>query len=457
MGVCAMKRVDRSLSYLEPLGRQLARLRADQRGNVAILAGLLMVPLVGSMGIAFEITNWYMVTRAMQNAADAAVIAAATNGSSNYDIEAKAVAAQYGWVNGTNNVTVTASNSAACPGGGNTCYNVTITNTVPLYLSQIVGFAGNAHLGSAAAKSLTSSAASLQGTQPVSLCILALAGSGTNPGIQGNGSPNADLTGCSIMSNTGSTCNGHNLSATYGLAHGTNNGCGITQKSNGNTVADPYSGLASNIPANTCGGSYPQEPAKKKDPPLPASNLWTGTKSLSGNTIICGDLQLTGNVTINAPTGAVLVIENGQLDSNGYTIQTASGSGLTVVFSGTTAGAYTHALTGGGTFDIAAPTSGTWKGVAVYQDPNLSTGVDIIYAGNSPTWDITGLIYLPHASVTFKGAVNKSSNGHACFLLVVDNITIDGTASILKDEGECGAAGLSMPTASIPGRGQLVL
>ena len=98
------------------------------------------------------------------------------------------------------------------------------------------------------------------------------------------------------------------------------------------------------------------------------------------------------------------------------------------------------------------------EGVAIYQDPSLTTsGVSVTYAGNSPTWDITGLIYMPHASVTFKGAVNKSSNGHSCFVLVVDNITIDGTGSILKDEGECGAAGLSMPTTSVPGRGQLVL
>ena len=47
-------------------------------------------------------------------------------------------------------------------------------------------------------------------------------------------------------------------------------------------VADPYSGLAANIPANTCGGSYPQEPPKK-GPALPASNQWTGSKTLYGN------------------------------------------------------------------------------------------------------------------------------------------------------------------------------
>ena len=60
----------------------------------------------------------------------------------------------------------------------------------------------------------------------------------------------------------------------------------------------------------------------------------------------------------NAPSNAVLVIENGQLDTNGYSITTSSGSGLTVVFSGTNSGSYTHAPTGGGTLDISSPTSG---------------------------------------------------------------------------------------------------
>jgi hypothetical protein len=86
--------------------------------------------------------------------------------------------------------------------------------------------------------------------------------------------------------------------------------------------------------------------------------------------------------------------------------------------------------------------------VAIYQDPALTTGVDITYAGNSPTWDITGLVYLPHASVTFKGAVNKSSNGASCFALVVDNITIDGTGDILATGG-CAAAGLTLPTDNV--------
>jgi hypothetical protein len=157
----------------------------------------------------------------------------------------------------------------------------------------------------------------------------------------------------------------------------------------------------------------------------------------------------------------VLVIENGQLDTNGYTLQTLAGSGVTVIFTGSDSSSYTYAPTGGGTLDLAAPTTGTWKGVAIYQDPKLNhnngeaPGVGIAAAGNSPTWDLTGLVYLPHSSVTFSGAVNKSTNGYSCFALVVDNVTINGTGSIL-DEGQCQQAGLVQPNNSVPSRAKLV-
>ena len=169
---------------------------------------------------------------------------------------------------------------------------------------------------------------------------------------------------------------------------------------------------------------------------------------MSATTIVCGDLQLTGNTSLTtASPGSVLVIENGQLDTNGYTLQTAAGSALTVIFSGSS-GSYTHAPSGAGTLDFNAPTSGPWSGVAIYQDPALTTGVDISAAGSTPTWNISGLVYLPHASVLFSGAVNKSSNGASCFGLVVDNITINGTGEILKTGG-CAAAGLNLPSNTV--------
>jgi Putative Flp pilus-assembly TadE/G-like len=436
------------------IANHVGRLRADDRGAVSVIMGFLMIPLVGALALGFEVSNWYMTARGMQNASDAAALAAAANGGPNYDVEAKAVAARYGYIDGTNTISIAASNSAACPGGGNDCYSVTISGLVPLLLSQVVGFKGDATSNGAPAKQLSSSAVADHPNSPTSFCLLALG----PQGIRSNGAPKASMA-CNTMSNTGSTCNGGNLGAPIGAAHNTNNGCGVKQYSNVPAVVDPYAGLASNIPADPCGGSYPQEPGKK-GPPLPTSNQWTASKSLpNGNTTVCGDLQLTGNVTINTPVGgpgAVLTIFNGQLDTNGYSITTTNGSALTVVFSGTNSGSYTHAPTGGGTLDIAAPTSGVWSGVAIYQDPKLTNGVDISAAGNTPAWDITGLVYLPNSSVTLSGIVNKAGFGKSCFAMVVKDITVNGTGEILPN-GQCIPAGLSTPTTTIPGRATLVL
>jgi hypothetical protein len=147
----------------------------------------------------------------------------------------------------------------------------------------------------------------------------------------------------------------------------------------------------------------------------------------------------------------VLVIENGQLDTNGYTL---SSSALTIVFTGSNSASYQHTPTGGGTLDIAAPTSGTWSGMAIYQDPALTTNVDISAAGNSPTWNISGMVYLPHSSVTLSGAVNKSGHGSSCMGMVVDNLTINGTGSIFANDNQCASAGLKLPTGG--NRGTLV-
>jgi len=236
-------------------------------------------------------------------------------------------------------------------------------------------------------------------------------------------------------------------------------------------VSDPYAGLAANIPNNLatkCSNSYPQE--SKHGGIWSGGTTWTGTKSLTGtadlagNTLICGDVRLTGDVTIDAPDGAVLYIQNGQLDLQGHTFRTASGSEVAIVFTGDNGGGYTHFVTdnsGGssGVLDIEAPRSGAFSGVALYQKPTLTTGVDFTYTGNSPTWNITGLVYTPNASVTISGAVNKSANGAVCFVLVGNDIRINGTGQIYAQSpgGEgCKTAGLNMPLVAIPGRPKLV-
>jgi len=438
------------------LWHAIKRIGIDRSANVMLMAGLSLPILIGMAGLAVEGGGWYQTKRSMQNAADAAALAAATNATSSYASEAKAVTSQYGFTDGSDSVTVTATNAATCPDGAAGCYQVTISKSVPLTLSRLVGFEGSGVQNSRQVISLTSAAVAKRITTPREYCILALQSVGT--ALTSNGAPFADLNGCNVMSNADATCNGSDLDAAYGDAAGTNNGCGDVQNSNMPVVPDPYSAKASNIPSNTC-SSYPQANVANNDKTVSSLGSATGISgsySTTGNWNICGDLVLTGDVTLTG-SSVVINIYNGDLLTNGYTIRTGTGAAATIVFTGTS-GSYTHRPWTQGAIDIKAPSSGAWSGVALYQDPSLTQGVDIDYAGNNPktpVWDISGLVYMPKANVQFSGVVNKASNGDACFVMVIFNLVINGNGSIFQQTG-CATTGITPPTGYAATRGTLV-
>ncbi len=320
-------------------------------------------------------------------------------------------------------------------------------------LARLVGFGGDSQRVSA-------SAVAIRALAPRDYCVVALASSGEPTALRTNGLPKTDLTGCSVISNTDATCNGHDLKATYGDAVGTNNGCGRRRSSNVEPIEDQYEHLASNIPSNPCrSNDYSWIPDKKNDPDLAGGNQLLGFETRT-EISICGDTQLQGPVVLNGGDTQI-VIYGGSLDLQNFTLETRPGSTVTIIFTGPHFSGRDHVPmvnNGGpgiGTLDIQAPTSGDWKGIAIYQDPSLMSGVDIDAAGNRPTWDITGVVYLPHAGVTLSGAVNKSSSGASCFVLVADSVLINGTGSIMS-RGECDKAGVDMPSSPVPSRGQLV-
>jgi hypothetical protein len=266
------------------------------------------------------------------------------------------------------------------------------------------------------------------------------------------------------------TCSGHDLGAAYGVAVGTNSGCGVSDPagrriSGATPLSDPYSSRASNIPANNCPSlyptsTYPQLPTKGSDPDLPSRNVISGTKSWTGTQVFCGDVQLSGNVTLTG-SNTTIVIQNGRLDLHGYKISTASGAAATIVFSGDNSASYSHYPvnqnfpngtkgSGPAMIDITAPsgTSDAWRGIAMYQDPALTTNVSFAEAGNDPAWNISGLAYFPKADVGFTGIVSKATNGTQCFVLLAYTITIGGTAQIFANT-QCASLGLTPPSVTV--------
>ena len=428
----------------------LIRLARHQGGAVSVITALALPAFIGTLGLGVEVSYWLLHNRSLQNAADSAVIAASQAGAGGYVAQAKAVARQYGLIDGTNGISVAASNTATCPGGGATCYSVTIADTVPTYVGALVNYLGTAMVDGIRSTRISAIAIAAPGGAAGEYCLIALASTPGTTGIDSRGSPKADLTGCGVRSNANMNCAGHDLNASFGDASGTNSGCGAVKTSGVPTsFVDPYAAKAATLAADACGGSYPKVGS------LPAGNKWSGARTLTSTTTICGDLQLTGNVTVTGPSDAVLVIRNGQLAMNGYKLQTAAGSGLAIVFTGINSASHSHMPSGSGGLDISAPTSGTWSGVALYQDPALTVNVAMPNAASQPTWALSGLIYVPKVDLSFSGSVGKSSVGAQCTVVIANTISTNGTGLVLSTMA-CGAAGLATPTNGATGRGLLI-
>jgi len=439
--------------------RWLGRYGRDRRGNISAMVALLIIPLVGVLGIATETGNWFLIQRSMQNAADSAVLAAGQNDYNNpsgttYITEGRSVATQFGFTNGANSTVVTPQKSQPCPLPltGSSCYVVTITRSVPISLTRIIGYSGT---GGSGTQSITAKATAGPINIITEYCILSLGTSGS--GIRINGGPNVNMAGCNLMSNSSSTsnsnpattCNGQNpLAATISAVGTADINCGNAAYSGVSAVADPYSHYASDNPSDltdSCGGVYtPQN--------------WA-TAPVAAVTQLCGNQTLTADITI-ASGNHVVVIQNGSLDLNGHTISTTGTAGLSLVFNSPTGtGNIVPFATNTGTLNYAAPTSGTWSGVAIYQNrANGSTAVvSQIYDGNKPTWDITGIVYLPYIDLQFKGIVNKSSSGYSCFVLVANDLLISGNGAIYSNPmSECVQAGVTAPSNTVNSRITLI-
>ena len=122
---------------------------------------------------------------------------------------------------------------------------------------------------------------------------------------------------------------------------------------------------------------------------LPGNKLRAGEYTLlEGVTDVCGDLVLDGNVQFNNN------IARGRRprDPEWSTLYGQEAPWLHLE--------HHHRLrvdhcfyrkrqlhpcpSGDGTLDFAAPTNGPWKGMAIYQDPELTTGVDISRSRKQP-------------------------------------------------------------------------
>jgi len=236
------------------------------------------------------------------------------------------------------------------------------------------------------------------------------------------------------------------------LATNSNSQCGGPVKNI--PVTDPYAALASKIPVKS--------PAC--DPKASISTLSAGSNialSPTAPVFYCSGLSITGNGKVTTSGTGVIVFENGPLTLNGNTFQSGPNSGVTLIFTGTGTTSSTIQANGKGVIDIAAPQSGDWSGVAIYTDPAMNTQVSYTQNGaNAVSWQITGLVYMPHAAMTLNGDVTHATNAAVgaqdCFALVSDTFTSNGGVRFLEHQSQCASAGLIPPQGGTAIRQALV-
>jgi hypothetical protein len=176
-------------------------------------------------------------------------------------------------------------------------------------------------------------------------------------------------------------------------------------------VRDPYAGVA--------------EPSRMHLDQLPCRSLATVSNSTYSLDYLpdgqqamrfCNGLDIKGDITLKP---GLYVIDGGSLTVNAG--DRLSGSGVTILFTQNAA----SKLSGGGTLDVAAPTSGPYEGILFFGSRS-SPGVSHEVMGNSES-KLQGTLYMPTSSISFSG---NSTVAGACTQIVADTVMFTGNSTI---------------------------
>ena len=402
----------------------------DETGSYVVISALLMPVLVGTAGLGTEVGWWYYKHKNMQSAADSGAVSAATAVSAGGDLlsEANAVTANYGYANTVSNVTVTVNNP---PKTGNYTSNL---QAIEVIVSQPQQRLLSALFGSDPVL-ITARAVALPNAGTG--CVLAL-NSSASPAVNVSGSNQLNLIKCNLYSNS---------SASPSLNVAGNASVSANQVG----VVGDVSG-ASNITATNGIKTHMRpisDPYANVTPPLePSCTNAKITVNANGKTNSLSPGCYSGNITVNA--GATLNLSPGIYYLDGANLSVAgnatiTGTGVTLVFTGSGGNWGTASIGSNAIIDLTAPTTGSTKGIVMYGDRNMPAGTAFNLTGGG-TQNFGGAIYLPKANLSFSGGNGTSTS---CTKIIADTLTFTGTSNLQVNCSSLGTATIGSQTAQL--------
>jgi hypothetical protein len=389
------------------------RMQAMRRGFVLVTMIISLTILVAFLGLSIDVGYEQYTKVRMQTAADAAALGGArelaASGSTNLVSAAQGDASTNGFTNGQNSVTITVNSppSTGYSTTDSTAVEVLISQTVPTFFMQVLGFSSGTVRARAVART--------EGGSAASSCFFTLDPS---------------------MSNAFAVSNGVNVSSS----------CGIMVNSNSNTALTATGGAKLTAPSISVVGKYTVNNGASISPAptqgvAAASNPFSSLATPSVGACNYTNYTVGGGATVtinpgvycnglNIANGATVTLNPGNyiLKGGGFTLGGgARVTGTGVMFYNTYATGYSYGpinFANGTTETFTAPTSGTYAGILMFQDPTVAGGAASSFAGGTNA-TLTGTLYFPTTALSFSNGASA-----AYTIIVADSVSFTGGVTI---------------------------
>ncbi len=385
-----------------------ARGFAQESGQILVMTAVAMVALLAIAALSLDVSYMYDKRNRLHAAADAAAKSAAielfrgNNAQANLEAFADQQVAALGFnptrLGGTTVVTV--NHPPVTPGFGDGYVEVVVSEDTSTFFATIVG-----------RSSMTPGASAIAGSGNPSNCLI------TNQNLTiGGGNTQITLNGCGAgvggslsVGNGASTGISGTPSPPVAVTGSCSGQCGPGHAGTLTTGAPPPTDPLAGLTPYANPGGCPQIGNTSTINPGCYSQITTNVQTLTA-----GTYYVTGDITIG---------NNSTLTGNGVTIYMTGAGRINVT--GNNAN-----------LTLTAPTSGTYKGIAIFQDVSDTNNW---VAGNSFTLNVTGVIYMPGTDVVFNNNPNFAST--QCNLFIAKSLTLGNGTGTFTNTGCAGLYG----------------
>lgn len=446
----------------------LRKIWQNRRGNVIVIMGATLPLVIGCAGLATDTIQWTLWKRQLQRAADSAAIAGVyTRNMTDTQAAVEASVCNDLLKNQQTGLALYGTDTATCTGGGTQKARVQLIGTattgpmtqqvaVRLQVQQSLPFSS---MFMTAVPIITANATAASVPGGGDPCFKAEDRSSTGSPLKFTGNAEIYSPDCPGFSNG----SGANTSIATGSAKVTLSwigGVGGVAQTSRFTVGayrpyspalpDPYASVnpaASDMVCNatTTSGNGNSSSTTTGPVALNENTTFPLTDATSGKATNCfSSLSVGSNQTLTLPPNQTYYINGG----NAFIQGNLSCSGCTIVLTNSstspTASIGTFKVNASANVNISAPTSGTFKGLAIYQDRRAVDSPSNVNKvnGNSASL-ILGAMYFPNQELEYNGTGTTDA---ICTVFDAKRLTFSGnsaTSNKFKGLSQCAAYGLN--------------